>query len=39
MAVTSPKKRADKNIPQYIERKDHMKYLSVFIDKGCPYTT
>jgi len=32
MVVTSPKKRVDINI-QYIERKDHIKYLGVFIDK------
>ena len=42
MVVTSPKKRFDINI-QYIERKDHIKYLGVFIDNhielGCPYTT
>ena len=42
MVVTSPKKRFDINI-QYIERKDHIKSLGVFIDNhielGCPYTT
>ena len=31
MVVTSPKKRFDITI-QYIERKDHIKYLGVFID-------
>ena len=32
MVVTSPKKQVDINI-QNIERKDHIKYLGVFIDK------
>ena len=32
MVVTSPKKQVDINI-QNMERKDHIKYLGVFIDK------